>query len=188
MAAPGIINVDFADVKAVLSESGPAIVGIGISSGEDRHITAAKLAIQSPLIELSIDGARGMLFSVAGGKDLKMSEIQEAAKIITESIDSNAKVIFGAYHDRKLRKGFLKVTVIAAGFSNLGFMKSSTFPTLFNLKGEPRVKKSETPAALTSEEEEEIKTKDIKKEETPSEEDKEKIWDIPTFLRRKKRR
>ena len=195
VAAPGIINVDFADVKAILNESGPAIVGIGISAGNDRHLIAAKQAIQSPLIELSIDGAKGVLFSVAGGTDLKMLEIQEAAKIITESIDSNAKVIFGAYHDRRLRKGSLKVTVIAAGFNNLGFIKPNNFPTLFSIKGEPKAKKPEITAVLTSEEVE-IKTKDIKdahkdtgegKKEEIEALEKEKIWEIPTFLRRRRR-
>ena len=114
----GIINVDFADVKAVMANSGSALMGIGRASGEDRAIEAAKMAINSPLLEVSIDGARGVLFNVSGGMDMAMAEINEAARIITEHIDSDAKVIFGAVLDDKLKKGELKVTVVATGFNN----------------------------------------------------------------------
>ncbi len=115
---PGIINVDFADVKAVMANSGSALMGIGRASGdEDRAVIAAKMAINSPLLEVSIDGAKGVLFNVAGGSDLSMAEINEAAKIITENIDPNAKVIFGAVQDDKLKKGEIKITVIATGFN-----------------------------------------------------------------------
>jgi cell division protein FtsZ len=115
---PGIINVDFADVKAVMANSGSALMGIGRASGEDRAIEAAKMAINSPLLELSIDGARGVLFNVSGGTDLAMAEINEAARIITEHIDNDAKVIFGAVLDDKLKKGEIKITVVATGFNN----------------------------------------------------------------------
>lgn len=115
---PGIINVDFADVKAVMANSGSALMGIGRASGEDRAIEAAKMAINSPLLEVSIDGARGVLFNVSGGYDMAMAEINEAARIITEHIDADAKVIFGAVIDDKLKKGELKVTVVATGFNN----------------------------------------------------------------------
>lgn len=115
---PGIINVDFADVKAVMTNSGSALMGIGRASGEDRAIEAAKMAINSPLLEVSIDGARGVLFNVSGGMDMAMAEINEAARIITEHIDPDAKVIFGAVIDDKLKKGELKVTVVATGFNN----------------------------------------------------------------------
>ncbi|MDP3731221.1 MAG: cell division protein FtsZ [bacterium] len=115
---PGIINVDFADVKAVMANSGSALMGIGrASGGEDRALAAAKMAINSPLLEVAIDGARGVLFNVAGGSDLSMAEINEAAKVITENIDPNAKVIFGAVQDDKLKKGEIKITVIATGFN-----------------------------------------------------------------------
>ena len=115
---PGIINVDFADVKAVMANSGSALMGIGRASGDDdRAIIAAKMAINSPLLEIAIDGAKGVLFNVAGGADLSMAEINEAAKVITENIDPNAKVIFGAVQDDKLKKGEIKITVIATGFN-----------------------------------------------------------------------
>ena len=115
---PGIINVDFADVKAIMANSGSALMGIGRASGEDRAIDAAKMAINSPLLEVSIDGAKGVLFNVSGGADMAMAEINEAARIITEHIDSDAKVIFGAVVDDKLKKGEMKVTVVATGFNN----------------------------------------------------------------------
>ncbi len=115
---PGIINVDFADVKAVMANSGSALMGIGRASGEDRAIEAAKMAINSPLLEVSIDGAKGVLFNVSGGTDLAMAEINEAARIITEHIDPDAKVIFGAVLDDKLKKGEIKITVVATGFNN----------------------------------------------------------------------
>ena len=113
---PGLINVDFADVKAIMKDAGSALMGIGISQGEDRAIQAARAAISSPLLEIAIDGAKGVLFNVSGGEDLTMAEINEAARIITESIDPDAKVIFGAVLNDKLRKGEVKVTVIATGF------------------------------------------------------------------------
>lgn len=116
---PGLINVDFADVRAVMQDAGSAIMGVGVASGEDRAIAAARAAVNSPLLDISIDGARGVLFNVSGGPDMTMWEINEAAKVITESIDKDAKLIFGAVHDERLKKGELKITVIATGFSPL---------------------------------------------------------------------
>jgi cell division protein FtsZ len=115
---PGIINVDFADIRTIMENAGPALMGIGIGSGEKRASDAARSAINSPLLDISINGARGILFAVAGGDDMTMFEIQESAKVITESIDKDAKVIFGAIRDEKLKKGEIKVTVIATGFSD----------------------------------------------------------------------
>ncbi len=116
ITTPGIINVDFADIRAVLSNSGSALLGLGSSSGDNRAQEAALAAINSPLLDLSISGAKGVLFAIAGGDDLRMHEINEAAKIITESVDPDARIIFGAIHDEKLKKNEIKVTVIASGF------------------------------------------------------------------------
>jgi len=116
ITTPGIINIDFADIRTVMENAGSALMGIGSASGENRAIEAAKLAINSPLLDISIHGAKGVLFSIAGGEDLTMFEIQDAAKIITESIDPQAKVIFGTVRDEKLKKNEVKITVIAAGF------------------------------------------------------------------------
>jgi len=115
---PGIVNVDFADVRAVMEDSGSALMGIGVASGDNRAEEAAKAAINSPLLELSIDGARGVLINVSGSSDLGMLEINEAANIITESIDPNAKVIFGAVVDDQIRKGEIQITVVATGFDS----------------------------------------------------------------------
>ncbi|MSU55232.1 MAG: cell division protein FtsZ [Candidatus Taylorbacteria bacterium] len=116
ITTPGVINIDFADIRSIMENAGSALMGIGTASGEKRAEEAAKNAINSPLLELSIHGAKGVLFSIAGGDDLTMFEIQDAAKIITESIDPNAKVIFGTVRDEKLKKGEVKITVIASGF------------------------------------------------------------------------
>jgi len=111
----GLINVDFADVKMIMSNAGSALMGIGLGSGENRAVEAARKAINSPLLELSINGAKGVLFNVTGGTDLAMSEIDEAAKIITEVVDPEANIIFGAVMDPSLQNE-LKITVIATGF------------------------------------------------------------------------
>ena len=174
---PGVINVDFADVKAVMENSGSALMGIGRSSGEDRAIEAAKMAINSPLLEVSIDGARGVLFNVSGGTDMAMAEINEAARVITEHIDSDAKVIFGAVIDDKLKKGEIKVTVVATGFNN-GHPASarptaSGSPSLFDNapKQNPDVPGNGTP------------NKPVKELVDSSVNDDE--FDIPAFIRRK---
>lgn len=116
ITTPGIINVDFADIKAVMADAGSALMGVGIAAGEGRAEKASLSAINSPLLDLSISGAKGVLFAISGGDDLTIHEIQDAAKIITESIDKDAKVIFGTIRDEKLKKGEMKVTVIATGF------------------------------------------------------------------------
>jgi len=112
----GIINVDFADVRTIMHNAGSALMGIGTAIGERRAEMAARNAINSPLLEVSVTGAKGVLFSIAGGEDLGMLEVQDAANVITEAIDSEAKVIFGAVVDQSLKKGEVRVTVIATGF------------------------------------------------------------------------
>ena len=113
---PGIINVDFADVKSIMENSGTALFGIGRARGEGRAEEAAKAAIHSPLLDISPKGAKGVLFNVSGGRDISLSEIDQAAKVITQEVDPEAKVIFGAIQSEKLKKGEIKVTVIATGF------------------------------------------------------------------------
>ncbi|MFA6017684.1 MAG: cell division protein FtsZ [Patescibacteria group bacterium] len=114
---PGLINVDFADVKAIMSNAGSALMGIGHASGENRAVEAAKQAIASPLLEISIDGAKGILFTVTGGPDLAMYEVAEAAKVITGSADDDARVIFGANIDENLGDE-VRITVVATGFDS----------------------------------------------------------------------
>lgn len=129
ITTPGIINIDFADIKAVMENAGPALMGIGTATGEKRAEEAAKSAINSPLLEVSINGAKGVLFSIAGGDDLGMFEIQDAAKIITESVDPNAKIIFGTVKDEKLKKGEVKITVIASNFPE-NYTKKTLFQSV----------------------------------------------------------
>ena len=115
ITVPGLINVDFADVKAVMANAGSALMGIGKASGENKAIEAAKTAINSPLLEMNIEGARGILFTITGGVSLGMTEVGEAAKIITAAAEEDAKIIFGAVIDPKM-KDEIKITVVATGF------------------------------------------------------------------------
>lgn len=117
ITVPGQINVDFADVKAIMENAGSALMGIGRASGETRAVDAAKQAIASPLLEISIDGAKGILFTVAGGSNITMYEVQEAAKVITGAADDDAKVIFGLIQDDSLGDD-VRITVVATGFDN----------------------------------------------------------------------
>jgi len=117
ITVPGLINVDYADVKAIMESSGSALMGIGRATGENRAVEAAKQAIASPLLELSIDGARGILFTISGGSDLGMHEVAEAAKVITSSADEDARVIFGATIDDSMNEE-VRITVVATGFDS----------------------------------------------------------------------
>ena len=113
---PGIINIDFADAKTIMKDSGTAIFGVARAKGPERAKEAARKALNSPLLDISCKGAKGVLFNVSGGKDISLSEVDEAAKIITQEVSPEAKVIFGAIQDEKLSKGEIKVTVVATGF------------------------------------------------------------------------
>ncbi|HCW32508.1 TPA: cell division protein FtsZ [Candidatus Peregrinibacteria bacterium] len=112
---PGMVNVDFADVRAIMENAGSALMGIGYGTGENRATEAAKAAIESPLLEMSIDGAKGILFNIVGGNDLSMFEVDEAARIITEAADPDANIIFGAAVNDSYT-GEIKITVVATGF------------------------------------------------------------------------
>jgi len=193
---PGIINTDFADIRAIMENAGSALMGIGIAGGENRAIEAAKSAISSPLLELSIAGAKGVLFSIAGGDDLTMFEIQDAAKLITESIDPNARVIFGTVHDDRLKKNELKITVIASGFSDIS-NKKSLFQNVVTNKEED--KKAKLFGTFGSANNSEPKTETQPTQSTqqmPTEEkkpmksdfDDDSDWGaVPAFLRRQKK-
>lgn len=187
---PGLINVDFNDVKAVMSGAGSALMGIGQASGENKAIEAAKMAINSPLLEMSIEGARGILFTIVGGSSLSMHEVNEAAKIITSSADEDAKIIFGAVIDPKY-KDEIKITVVATGFNGkrpVGTPASMT----------PSLDRSYSPTPFIEEDQERhmppSKSKPsslkiaqaepaTKKSNTEEEEDDE--LSIPTFIRKK---
>ena len=115
ITVPGLINVDFADVKAIMSMAGSAIMGIGIGSGEGRALEAARMAVNSPLLETSIEGASGVIFNVTGGSDMTLHEVNEAAEVVYEAVDKDANIIFGAVIDERIQ-GEIQITVIATGF------------------------------------------------------------------------
>ncbi len=115
ITVPGVINLDFADVRTIMSDQGEALMGIGIANGENRAVDAAKMAISSPLLERSIDGAKGIIISIAGGEDLGLFEINEASQIITEAADPDANIIWGTSVD-PMYQDSVKITVIATGF------------------------------------------------------------------------
>jgi cell division protein FtsZ len=162
-------------------------MGIGTASGERRAEEAAKAAINSPLLEVSINGAKGVLFSIAGGDDLGMFEIQDAAKIITESVDPNARIIFGTVRDEKLKKGEVKITVIASNFPD-----NLTKKTLFQSAPEHVSEKREIPQAEekgkiynTIPTQPSARTEEKKKDTIDTDEDDD--WGaVPAFLRRSK--
>ncbi len=111
----GLINLDFADVKSIMQDAGSALMGIGKAKGDNRAVEAAKMAIDSPLLEVSVEGAKGVLFNITGGRNMSMHEIDEAAKTITDAVDSNANIIFGAVLDESM-DDHIKITVVATGF------------------------------------------------------------------------
>ncbi|TAL49554.1 cell division protein FtsZ [Patescibacteria group bacterium] len=174
VTTPGIINIDFADIKAVMENAGAALMGIGYGSGERRAEEAARIAINSPLLEVSIAGAKGVLFSIAGGDDLTMFEIQEAAKVITESVDPNAKIIFGTVRDDRLKKGEIKITVIASGFPENAPKKS-----LFQDVSEDKKGKIYNVVPVG-------KTEKSEEKKTERGEDEDDWGAVPAFLRRSK--
>lgn len=140
ITTPGIINVDFADIRAVMQSAGSALMGVGTATGENRAKEAALQAIASPLLDVSMQGATGVLFAVAGGDDLGMLEVQEAAQTITENAAPDAKIIFGTINDNSMRKGVVKVTVIATGFPPNNAKPESIFSF-----GSKKKKDDETP-------------------------------------------
>lgn len=189
ITSPGIINVDFADIRAVMENAGSALMGVGTASGENRAQAAARAAISSPLLEISINGAKGVLFAIAGGDDLGMLEVQDAAKIITESIDPNAKVIFGAIKDDRLKKNEVRVTVIATGFPAGGHTRGSS---LFGAslkereKGEDETRGKIFNAPLPPLEKKEEARAEEKPLKAKPEEEEDEWGAVPSFLRRPK--
>ena len=184
----GLINLDFADVKAIMSNAGSALMGIGRATGEERAAQAAQQAIESPLIEVSIDGAKGVLFNVTGGYDMSMSEIQEAAEIITSAVSPDANIIFGATLKPEMEDE-LVITVIATGFDSEFFEEQAAtieHPTASETIKDEEISNvnmnlddTDGAAHFASED----NTTDIWKEpETVQEED-----DTPAFLRRRKK-
>ena len=191
----GLINLDFADVKAIMSNAGSALMGIGRASGDNRAALAAQQAIESPLIEVSIDGARGVLFNVTGGYDMSMSEIQEAAEIITSAVSPDANIIFGATLKPEIEDE-LVITVIATGFDSAYFQDETPATEQADPADQDVAEKMH--AAINDAE---VKSIDMELDHTEAaaifnEEPTESMWnqtteetdesDTPAFLRRRK--
>jgi len=168
IAYPGLINLDFANIKTIMSNAGSSLLGLGKARGADRAKIAAQRAISSPLLDISIEGATKVLFNVSGGKDMSLVEINNAARVITESISKSAQVIFGTSFDKELNKGEIKVTVIAGGFETE--IREIGYPLPLGVK------------IPIEEENEKPEDENVKK---LIEENKE--LEIPTFLRKKKK-
>ena len=184
ITVPGLINVDFADVKAIMSNAGSSLLGIGTGVGENRAQTAARAAISSPLLDISIEGAKGILFNIIGGPDLTMAEVDEAAKLISQVADADANIIFGATIDENMVDQ-IRITVIATGFDEAR-------TRLAKMMGKP-IKKvlpegivSEKPERPEEEEEEKREKGKEPAEEVFPEEEFGEEFDIPAFLRQGK--
>ena len=176
---PGIVNRDFADVKAIMSDKGLAHMGIGRGTGENRAIEAAKQAISSPLLETSIIGATGVLMNVTGGPDLSLHEIHEAGNMVQESTDEDAVFMFGAVIDEDL-KDEIRVTLIATGFEGGNTKKVSEI-----LKGEILSTNSENVSSQSNDSEMKVKKDEEKKDFKLNNSEKEEYYGIPAFLRKR---
>ena len=179
---PGLINVDFADVKAVMRDAGTALMGIGFAEGDHRAIEAAQMAVNSPLLETEISGARAVLVNFTAGTDLTLTEVYEAADLIREKTDAeDANIIFGAVVDPRLQ-GAVRITVLATGFQNSGGRSSRTQSAAQPLaasRGEAVFSRGEAPAPVAETVEE--KQEERQKVAVGTSE----MLDIPTFLRRR---
>jgi len=176
ITTPGLINVDFADVKSIMSNAGTALMGIGVASGDKRALVAIKQAISSPLLDISIEGARGVLFNIVGGPDLTMTEVDEAASIIAKTVDSDAEIIFGAVIDEKMLDQ-IKITLIATKFDNqrlkmFSFKRETAANILVTEK-----KEQEVLITPTKSEDQEENFEELLEEDSEIE--------IPAFLRKK---
>lgn len=187
---PGLINVDFADVKAIMSDAGSALMGIGVGVGENRATTAARSAIASPLLEVSIEGARGILFNITGGADMTMTEVNEAASVISHSADADANIIFGAAIDEDMVDQ-IKISVIATGFDESRmkmseFTSTSTRPKLTSVQD---MLSSAGPSSQSQQPQQQNTQSDDDDDQKPpqkSEDDFGDEFDIPAFLRQGK--
>ena len=173
ITTPGLINVDFADIRAVMQGSGTALMGVGVGSGDKRAIAAIKQAISSPLLDISIEGAKGVLFNVVGGPDLTMSEVDEAASIIAKSVDPDADIIFGAVIDDKMMDQ-IKVTIIATKFDDRRLK-------LFRFKKSDEVVEQDKPTPIKST----VDKEEINNDDDEFIDDDSTEFDIPAFLRKK---
>ena len=176
----GMINVDFADVQAVMKDAGSALMGIGYGSGENRAAEAAKAAISSPLLEMDIEGAKGIRFNITGGNDLSMFEVDEAARIITEAADPDATIIFGSVINDNYT-GEVKITVVATGFDDNKLNRKDR-PSLANQMATQNQSQGETPMQQPVNQ---ITNDQTNSFQTPSSVEPENELDIPAFIRKR---
>ena len=182
IAVPGLINLDFADVKTIMSNKGSALMGIGVAAGENRAAEAAKKAISSPLLETSIDGAQGVLLNITGGSNLSLYEVQEAADIVATASDQEVNMIFGSVINENL-KDEIVVTVIATGFNEEIIQPKPTRPAFGQQQQKPV---SSMPKREPKREE--APQQEPTRNTPPQQQQGEDILDIPTFLRNRNRR
>jgi cell division protein FtsZ len=182
---PGLINLDFADIKSIIKDAGNALLGDGIASGDNRAIKAAQQAINSPLIEASVDGARGILLNVSGGPDLKLFEVNEAAEIVRNSSSPEANIIFGAVIDENMKEK-VKVTIIATGFKDKHYEAKQKQGKELEVKKD--IESQETKQEVRKETERESIFPELKESTKGIKfgDEDEDVLDIPTFLRRDK--
>ncbi|PAQ13202.1 cell division protein FtsZ [Bacillus sp. FJAT-42315] len=183
IATPGLINLDFADVKTIMSNKGSALMGIGVASGENRAAEAAKKAISSPLLETSIDGAQGVIMNITGGTNLSLYEVQEAADIVASASDQEVNMIFGSVINENL-KDEIVVTVIATGFKESALQPPKQPRTGFG-QTKPQ------PSTVTPAPKREVKREEPVQQDMPPRQHSQPVedtLDIPTFLRNRNRR
>ncbi|MFC5602986.1 cell division protein FtsZ [Sporosarcina koreensis] len=189
IAVPGLINLDFADVKTIMSNKGSALMGIGMSTGENRAAEAAKKAISSPLLETSIDGAKGVLMNITGGSNLSLFEVQEAADIVASASDEDVNMIFGSVINDDLKDEIL-VTVIATGFSEeqLSQQKPSRNPGFGATRQRESQPAQQQPSYTRREEPQQQQFQQPEPTRQPQSHQQDDALDIPTFLRNRQRR
>ncbi|MCP3742696.1 cell division protein FtsZ [Rossellomorea sp. BNER] len=190
IATPGLINLDFADVKTIMSSKGSALMGIGVSSGENRATEAAKKAVSSPLLETSIDGAQGVLMNITGGTSLSLYEVQEAADIVASASDQEVNMIFGSVINENL-KDEIVVTVIATGFNEEVIQTKNTRPSFGGLKPNVNNQNQNQNQNHTGQSvHREVRREEAPQQEAPrsTQQGAEETLDIPTFLRNRNRR
>jgi cell division protein FtsZ len=175
---PGLINVDFADVRTIMQNAGSSLMGIGTGSGENRASAAARMAISSPLLEVSIDGAKGILFNITGGSDLAMSEVDEAAKIITSAADPDANIIFGATVDENM-VDLIKITVVATGFDEARQKIQEMMTPITPVAQFTPINNENIQPIMAQDQNEQDEVESISDQQDPEETD----LDIPAFLR-----
>jgi len=195
----GMVNVDFADIKAIVQNAGSALMGIGRASGENRAVEAARAAIESPMMDVTVDGARGLVFNITAGNDLRMFEVEEAARVIAENADPNAKVIFGAVIDPdQVEEGEVKITVVATGFEKTEVVRQQRERYSGSVQFAPQTGAAAGPTApepavpepvqpATTEAHSMIYSQPQTQSQAEEAKSEEEDLDVPTFIRRKMR-